>query len=175
MNPKKSSQIRTKLKPYLKDKEIVDIILFGSFVKGKSAPNDIDVAFITDKNLKPKIKNFHISIIKPAEFFKNPPTIATTLLREGYSLKNKKTLAEKLRFKNKILFNYSLTNLNSSKKVKIVNLLRGKNKSKGMVKELGGEWLANHLFIVPPKSDNLFEKFFINHEILFKRLYILIH
>jgi len=175
MNSKKLQQIKNKLNNYLKDKEILDIILFGSFVKGKAVPNDIDIAFVTNKNINPKIKNFHISIIKPSEFFHKIPTLATTLLKEGYSIKNKKTLAENLKFKNKTLFNYSLTSLKNTQKVRIVNLLRGKNKSPGMVKELGGEWLANHVFISPIKSEHLFEKFFINNKIKFKKSHLLIH
>ena len=101
--------IKKKLDKLLKDKEILDIILFGSFVKGKSLPNDIDIAIVTDKEIKPELAGFHISIIKPEEFFKNPPSIVHTLFREGYSLKNNKSVAELYRFSSNILFVYELS------------------------------------------------------------------
>ena len=153
------SAIKSKVKIYLKDPEILDIILFGSYIKGKNEPNDIDLAIISDKKEIKKIGGFHISLIKPKEIFFNPPSIINTLFREGYSLKNNKFLSEVMRFKSKILFSYSLTNLNPSTKVKIVKLLRGNN-SKGMVKEYGGEWIARQVFIVPLNAEYIIEKLY---------------
>ena len=175
MNLRIPSQIKNKLKSLIGDKEILDIVLFGSTIRGKSIPRDIDIALITNKNISPIIKGFHISIIKPEEFFKSPPTIATTLLREGFSLKKNRFLAETLNFKNKILFIYILSNLNLSKKVKIVNILRGKNKQQGLVEQYKGEWLANQVFITPIESSHTFEQFFLNLKIKFKKYYILIY
>jgi len=174
MNSKRLSLIKNKLKKYLKDKEILDIIVFGSAVKGKVAPQDIDIAVITDKQ-KIEISGFHVSILKPGEFFINPPSIIHTLLREGYSLKNKCSFSQIYKFSNKILFKYELTNLKPSLKVKIVNILRGKNKEKGLVKENNGEWLANQVFIVQVENENIFEKLFLNFQIKFKKFYILMH
>jgi predicted nucleotidyltransferase len=175
-------QIRNKLDFLIKDKEIIDVILFGSIIKGKLMPKDIDIAIIINeelsKKLKEKIKNlnnFHISIINLREFFINPPSIINTLFREGYSIKNKRYFSENFKFSNKVLFNYSLTSLTNSKKVKIVNILRGKGKENGLVEINNGEWLANQVFIVPISIDSLFEEFFNNFNVKFKRHYILMH
>ena len=175
INSKTLSLIKNKLKSYLKDKRILDMILFGSIVKGKSLPNDIDIAFITNENIQPAIENFHISILKPSNFFVNPPTLINTLLREGYSLKFNKPFSQRYSFSNKVLFVYSLKGLSASKKVKIVNILRGKNKEKGMVEENNGEWVANQVFLCPIGAENLFVKFLANFNINFKKSYILIH
>jgi len=175
MNSKIISLTRNKLKKYLNDKEIIDIILFGSVIKGKSIPNDIDIAIITDKDYKINIPNFHISLIKLKEFFKNPPSLVHTLFREGYSLKNKRFFSENYKFSNKALFKYELSNLEASKKVKIVYILRGKNKDKGLVKENNGEWIANQVFIVPIGNESFFEKFFLKSEVKFRKFYVLIH
>jgi predicted nucleotidyltransferase len=176
MNSKTLSQIKNKLKTLLKNKEILDIILFGSVVKGKSKPNDLDIALITDKEITQKIKDFHTSLISPREIFsKNPPSIINTLLREGYSLKHNKPLAETLKFNNKILFTYTLTNLSPSSKVKAVNILKGKGKDIGLVIEQGGEWLVNQAFLSPIESSNIFEKLFTNFNIKFKKSYVLLH
>lgn len=174
MKSKTLQQIKNKLRNILKDKEIFDIILFGSVIKGKAIPEDIDIALITNKSI-PKIEGFHASIIKPEEFFKENLSLANTLLREGYSIKHGKFLAELWNFKNKILFVYELSSLSASKKVQIVNILRGKNKHEGMVSSYKGEWLANQVFTIPIEAGHIFEKFFLNFSIKFKKFYILIH
>jgi predicted nucleotidyltransferase len=174
MNSKIKS-IKNKLKSLLKDKEIIDILVFGSLIKGKAIPRDIDIALITSKESLPRIEGFHISTIKPIEFFKNPPTLANTLLREGYSLKYKKFLAELLNFKNKAIFIYELKNQKASDKVRIVNILRGKNKKEGIVKQNKGEWLSNQVFIIPVNTSYILEQFFLNFNIKFKKFFILMH
>ena len=173
MNLKNLSSIKNKLKKYLKDKEILDIIVFGSAVKGKNFPRDIDIAVITNKQIE--ISGFHTSVIRPEDFFVNPPSIVHALLREGYSIKNKCSFSQIYKFTNKVLFRYELVNLKSSLKVKIVNILRGKNKEGGLVNENKGEWIANQVFIIPVTNENIFEKFFLNFKIKFKKFYVLIH
>lgn len=175
MNSKLVFQIKNKLKSLLKDKEIIDVILFGSSMKGKATPNDIDIAIITEKEIMPKIEGFHISSLKPKDFFQTPPTLTTTLLREGYSLKKNKMLAESLRFKPEVLFSYTLKNLTNSQKVKIVNALRGKGKNKGIIDENEGIWISNSVFTISPKNEYLIEKFLIHQKVEFKKSYILTH
>ncbi|MEM4271848.1 MAG: hypothetical protein QXD13_02065 [Candidatus Pacearchaeota archaeon] len=175
MNSEILSRAKNKLKNCLKDKRVIDVIIFGSALKGKAEPRDIDAALIIREHVDINIEGIHISQIKPEEFFINPPSLATTLLREGYSLKKNKSLAEVLRFDSKILFSYTLKNKNSSEKVKIVNFLRGKGKTPGIVEENGGEWIANQVFMLPLKSEHIIEKFLINSKVMFKKHYILIH
>lgn len=178
MNLKNILQIKNKLNFLMKEKDVIDIILFGSAIKGKLNPGDIDIAIITEKqflSLSEKLKDFHVSNIQLKEFFVNPPTIINTLLREGYSLKHNKYLAESFNFLNRVLFNYSLTSLTPSKKVNLVNLLRGSKGEKGLVEKNGGEWLANQVFIVPVDISSLFEEIFNNFNINFKRRYVLLH
>lgn len=167
--------IKNKLGKYLKDKNVLDIIVFGSLMKGKTSPNDIDIAIITKEDINVNIPNFHISLLKPEDFFINPPSIVHTLLREGYSLKNERPFCQIYKFSNKVLFKYELTNLKLSMKVKIVNILRGKNKEKGLVEESKGEWLANQVFFVPVGNEHILEKFFLNFKIKFNKYYVLIH
>ena len=175
MSLKNLSQIRSKLKKYLSDKEILDIIIFGSAVKGKILPRDIDIAIITKKEIKVNISGFHISILKPEDFFVKVPSIVHTLLREGYSLKNEKSFSEVYNFSSRVLFKYDLVSLKASVRVKIVNILRGKSNEKGLVRENSGEWLANQVFIVPAENQHIFEKLFLNFGVKFSKYYILIH
>ncbi|MFH1066208.1 MAG: nucleotidyltransferase domain-containing protein [Nanoarchaeota archaeon] len=169
------SMIKSKLKKYLADRETADIIVFGSFAKGKANPNDIDIAVITSKSERIEIPGFHVSMLKPKDFFINPPSIVHTLLREGYSLRNNKALSELYKFSSRALFRYELKALNLSKKVRAVNMLRGKSGEKGIVEESGGEWLANNVFLLPVGKDSLLERFFTENSIKFKKHYVLIH
>ncbi len=166
--------IKNKLKKYLKNKKILDIIVFGSFVKGKEVPNDIDIAVISDEKFEINIPNFHVVFLKCSDFFNNPPTLINTLFREGYSLKNNKYFSEIYGFSSRVLYKYELRNLSASNKVKIVNLLRGK-KEKGLVKENKGEWLANQIFVVPVENESIFERLFINFKIKYSKFYLLMH
>ncbi len=175
MHSESLHKIKSKLKPILKNPKIIDVVIFGSSLKGKALPKDIDIAIITNEKNKYNLNGFHVSVISPEEFFTNIPSLATTLLREGYSLKNNKYLAERLKFKPNVIYIYKLNNLNNSKKVMIVRNLRGSKKEKGIVEKYKGEWLSNQVFTIPPESDSIFEKFFMYHKINFERKYLLIH
>lgn len=175
MNLKNLSKIKNKLKLFIKDSEIIDIIIFGSSAKGKSSPKDIDIALITDKKITKQLEGLHISIIRPKEFFQNPPSIATTILREGFSIRNNKPYAEAIRFNSKTLFIYILKNLNASNKVRISRILHGNKKDKGMVEKEDGKWLSNQVFTTPIEKDYLFEQFFIQNRINFNKYNLLIH
>ena len=83
MNSKILSEVKSKFNKYLKDKEIKDIVLFGSSVKGKANPNDIDIAFITDKKIDLNLSGFHISFLSIDDFFK---PVSLVLALRGKSL-----------------------------------------------------------------------------------------
>jgi predicted nucleotidyltransferase len=168
-------KIKNKLKNLINDKDHLDVILFGSYIKGKESVGDIDILLLTNKAVKKEYSGFHLTIISPEELFIKFPLMMNTILKEGYSLKHNKKVSDYFRFSNKVMFSYELSEMNSSTKVKIVNILRGKNKSTGMVKENEGEWIANGVFIVEPDKSWLFEQFFINFKIKFKRMFILMH
>lgn len=160
--------IKNKLKEIIKRKDVYDIVLFGSSVKGKTSHKDVDIAIISETEFN--LVGFHISNFKPKDFFDRRITLLNTLFREGYSLKFDKSFSELYGFKNKVLFKYELKGLTPSKKVKIVNILK-----KELVKKNNGEWLANQVFFVPVFKDYLIEKFFLNFNVKFKKYFILMH
>ncbi|MBU3924075.1 MAG: nucleotidyltransferase domain-containing protein [Nanoarchaeota archaeon] len=174
MNSKILLQIKTKLKKHLADKEILDIILFGSFTKGSETFNDIDIVFITEKKINLD-DEFHLTILSPKDFFVKIPTLINTLLREGYSLKHNKNFSELYGFAPFSLFNYDLSKLTPSTKVKIVNALRGKKNEKGLVEKNSGEWITKNVFKIKSSNDALFEKLFSNFQIKYKKSIILMH
>jgi len=177
INSKIPLRIRNKLKKILRDNNILDIIIFGSAVKGKLMPTDIDIAIITKKKnipLMPEQDNLHISIITPHDIFVKPISLINTLLREGHSLRHNTSFSEVFKFSNKVLFIYNLKDLANSEKVKMVNILRGK-KSQGLVEENKGEWLSRQVFLVPVGNEKIFEELFQKHSIKYKKNYVLIH
>jgi len=175
---KNLSKIKNELKGLFQHKEILDLIIFGSFVKNKPNPNDIDIALIVkDKSIDKSLldnKNYHFSLISIDDFFKNSISLTNTLFREGYSLKHNKNFSELFNFANKVLFSYELLNLSNSNKVKIVNMFHGK-KNKGLVELNEGKWISRQVFIIPVKNEKLFEDIFLNFNCKFKKFYILIH
>lgn len=175
MNSKIIPLVKRRCKKLLKNKDILDIIIFGSAVKGKSAPSDIDLAVIAVKDVDIDLEGMHVSVLKPSDFFIAIPTLVHTLLREGYSLKYNKPFAQNFKFVSKVLYKYDLASLNASEKVRIVNVLRGKADNHGMVENYSGEWLANQVFFVPVKNEHIFEKFLMNSKAKFKKIYILMH
>ena len=166
---------KNKFKEYLNSKEVLDIVLFGSSVKGKSLPNDIDVAVICKNPIEINVLGFHVSILNQDDFLSNIKTLISTLFREGYSIKYNKPFSEKYGFLSKVLFIYSLEGLSPSEKVKIVNVLRGRAGSRGLVLEEKGEWLSNNVFICLIEKENIFSKLLDNFKIKYKKSYVLIH
>jgi len=124
MKSKKLLQItnyQEKLKNLLNN-NIVDIILFGSFVK-EGNPNDIDIAIVTreiDKvsetknNIREIVKNSDIQLVDIESIYS---PIWLTLIKEGFSVKENKFLHEIYSIKPLILFKYSLTSLSNVQKV----------------------------------------------------------
>jgi hypothetical protein len=115
-----------------------------------------------------------VSVLSPDDFFR-PISIIHTLLREGYSLRNRKFLSEVHRFSSVVMFRYELSGLKPSDKVRVVNILRGIGSRDGTVRENCGKWIANQVFILPIGREAVFEKFFLNFKIKFNKFYLLMH
>jgi predicted nucleotidyltransferase len=114
------------LQKYLKDQKIIDFIIFGSSVKGKIKPNDLDIAILVRekidqkeilsirKELQEHYKKTHIEQISIEEYNSR---LFLVLLREGYSVRHKKYLHDLYGVEPTSLFTYSLKTLNPSQKV----------------------------------------------------------
>ena len=146
-----------KLKSFLKNDDISDIIIFGSTAKGKITPNDIDIALIsrnknaetqsTASEIKKIFKNADISIITIDDLHKG---IFFTLIKEGYSIKNNDYLHNLYKTKPMKIYKYSLKQLSASKKVmfeRAIKSIKGINR------------LSNSVVIVPIENSNEFDDF----------------
>ncbi len=165
--------------------DIADIFLFGSAVKGREFPRDIDICIVFRKKiLKEKINeienkleefNIHVSSLIADNFFRKPHSLIKTLLVEGKSIFNKKSFAQNFGFSAYVLYSYDLSKLKSSEKVKFVYLLKGRKKEIGIIKKINGEWIADSCFIIPIQKDSEMLSILKKWQIPFKRKEALIH
>lgn len=141
--------------------EIDDVVVFGSLMRGKPEPQDIDLLIIfkkkVDKDIEyeykklllPKIKNVSL-ISKTEETFQEPSFDAREgLLFEGYSLIKRDFLAARFGFVSLGLFFYSTNEMSNSNKTKFYYALNGRKPAEGMVEKLKGIKLSDNLIAFP--------------------------
>ncbi len=162
MSKNLSKYLKEKLKG-INLKEIADIFLFGSAVKGKEFPRDIDLCVVFRKKIsneiieeiENKLKNFniHVSSLIIDNFFRKPHSLIKTLLVEGVSIFNGNSFIQNFGFSSYILYSYNLSKLKPSEKVKFVYLIKGRD-GNGMVKRFKGLWIVDGCFIIPVQKDS---------------------
>ena len=176
-----------KLLEYEKESNIFDIVVYGSSLKGKTDPEDIDIIVIflegslnerlnKLQEIKQKIKkiekkiDFKQMLLK--DFFSTVFLARAGILLEGYSLFKKRKFCETLSFRSFTLFWYKLDKLTHSQKVKFNYILAGRNK-KGIIKELEGIRLTNGVIKIPIESSYIFEDILKENNISFDKKNIL--
>src|SRR3989344_3115304 len=156
----------SKIKNFYKEnkKEVLDIILFGSTVRGKEKPNDIDlvilfrnkedldVSYKLKKNLDILSLNINIIIKTYDSLFAENFIARESFLSEGYSLLKKRFVAELLGYSSFILFKYELTGFNQSQRMRFQYSLYGRNKSLGMLKELSLIKFSDSILLSPVEN-----------------------
>lgn len=185
---KEISLILKKSKIWIKKNNALDIILFGSLVRGKIKPNDIDLCIIIHdkdedksidlveslhdelKNIKAKIQ---INIITENSFLSGN-TLTKTLLIEGYSIKKEKSFSSNFGFESKSLFVYSLADFTPSKRVRFHYLLKGRYGLKGILNETEGEFLGQGVINIPSTKEDILKEVFDTWKIKYKIMRTLI-
>ncbi|MCC7573970.1 nucleotidyltransferase domain-containing protein [Candidatus Woesearchaeota archaeon] len=156
--------IHTKLvkicKSYKKVKDLDDIILFGSLMRGKKNPEDVDILLVfknkVSKDLEYDLrKNLEKIIVNVSLLSKTKIQLIDEFFEaregvffEGYSLFREKFIAEERGFKSFGLFIYQTKNLSNSKKTNFYYVLNGRRSNKGMIEELEAIKLSNNLLLV---------------------------
>ncbi|MEW5896456.1 MAG: nucleotidyltransferase domain-containing protein [Nanoarchaeota archaeon] len=141
--------------------EIKDLIVFGSFMRGKLEPQDIDVLIIfkkkVDKDIEyefkklllPTLKNVSL-ISKTEETYQEPSFDAREgILFEGYSLIKQGLIAAEFGFISLGLFFYSTKEMSNLNKTKFYYALNGRKPAKGIVEKLKGIKLSDNLIAFP--------------------------
>lgn len=161
--------MENKIKKYNKNKQIKDIILFGSAIRGKTNPQDIDILILfnnrINKDLEYEIKqelnkiHENISITSKTTIDEESFIARDSIYFEGYSLLNKKYLSENMGYTSFTLFKYQTSNLTNSQKVTFYNALNGRN-SKGLIEEYDCIKLSDNALLVPLENSDFFKEFF---------------
>src|SRR3989338_29658 len=183
--------ILNKLKKCLvseKKKPIFDIVLYGSVVKGKSVPRDIDILVIflegdlrqrldTIQEIKNRLRkeidgNIDIKQALLRELFSPEFLARTGVLLEGFSVFKNRKFCETLGFASYSLFWYNLKGLNHTQKVKFNYVLAGRNQ-KGIIGHLGGKRLAGGVIKMPIENSMEFEEILKKNNIGYNKKNIL--
>lgn len=179
--------LRNLLKNEVKNDFILDIVVYGSLVKGKEDPNDVDIVVIFKKgNLKERLnkiqeikkkinigKKIDIQGILIEELFKKELFSRSGIFYEGISLFDNKEFSNKIGFESWALFIYDLKNKTHTEKVKFNYLLSGRNDI-GIRERISGKQLAPGVIEIPVKYSEEFEKILRNYKINFIKKNILI-
>lgn len=183
--------LESESKKYKNIENLFDIIVYGSFVKGKRKSNDIDIVFIfintpleerlkISQEFKNKIKSKHkeinldIKTINLQELFSEEFFARQGIIIEGHSLVNKKSLQKKLGFEAFEAFVLETKNLSNKKRVKFSYALNGRRGEKGFLDKVSGKRVSQKVLLIPIKNSELFKEFLEKQEIKFKSRYITI-
>lgn len=174
-NLKEFSRLKDEWKKSWK-KEIADIFVFGSFVRGKEDFNDIDICLVFKEDIDIAIvkkasdllgEKFHVSSLVMNNFFADTHSVAKTIIFEGISIINGKRFAE---LESNTIYSYDISKEESSKKVRFVYLLRGRPGYVGLVKSWNGNFISNNVFIAPLSKDSEIQKVFDTWKVKYKRI-----
>jgi predicted nucleotidyltransferase len=169
--------------------EVKDIIIYGSAVKGKSEPRDIDIVIFSAAQakrmlelaqlLKQKIENSmnvtaDVRAINLSELFDTSFLARHWIISEGVSLLHNKKLSEILGFESLVMFIFSARNLNHAEKTRFQYALKGRRNAVGMIADTKGQHLSPGMVLVPVENSIIFESFLKSWKLDYSKKIILI-
>lgn len=160
--------------------ELDDIILFGSLMKGKVNPNDIDILLIfkekIDKTLETIFKKainetkVELNSVTLQEFESEDFMAKEGIYLEGYSLITNEPINKKLGFFSLAFIKYSLDNIKGSKRTQFYYALNGRDGKTGFLKEIGAQRFSENIIIcdyaIIEKIKDFFEQWEIKYELI---------
>ena len=167
-NTKLINELKKKAKQY---PAIEDIILFGSFVRGKTKPQDVDVLLIfqivVDKEVEYTIRKVlekfypNLSLLsKTIKTVQDPAFDAReSILFEGISLLDGVYYCSKYGFSARGMFRYEFKNWSSLQRTKFYHAFNGRRSTKGIVDRTQSIKLSDKVVLVPVENIELFKEF----------------
>ncbi len=153
-------ELRKLLKTY---KEIHDFIIFGSAVKDKLQPRDIDIAIITEHKKTgligeiglrlDKFGKIDLEIINPKEIYTLKHKLYYKILFGGFSIRENKFLPEFENIKPMSLYTYNLKGMKQTEKAQFNKGLRN------VLKETNGKHIGRGALLIPENKTGNFEDF----------------
>ena len=154
------------------NKDVLDIVQFGSSVEEGKTPNDLDVAVIFSKiplkeqldqsqDIKKQLEKLveipvHINSFDLYNLFDSSNFAKESILFYGKSIIHGDDFVKRLGFSSKIQIYYSLEKLKKKDKVRFNYMLNGKGGEYGLLREHKGELLKPGLIEISPGSENIF-------------------
>ena len=151
------------------NKNVFDIIQFGSSTIENKLPNDVDIAVLFQKiplkeqlaysqEIKKQLQKItdlpiHIKSFDLYSFFDSANFTRENILFHGISLIDKKFFSEKLRFIPKIQIYYSLERMGKNEKIKFNYMINGKGGAYGLIRKYGGSLIKPGLLEVFPEYE----------------------
>ena len=186
----KNKEFNKIIKSFIGNKEVIDIILYGSAVKGKEIPNDIDMLIIFSdkiekqtkevlsykikKELEKVNKNFQLISKKYSEIFSAEFIVRESIISEGFSLKNKNFISDSLGYSNLVLFKYSLKNLNNSQRMRFYYSLYGRGKQEGILKKEKAYKFSNEIILSHVSTSEIIKSFLEKWQIKYTSMPIML-
>ena len=169
---------------YKKNKDsILDIILFGSTVKGKEKPEDTDILVIykdkedleTNYTLKKLLgNNVQITSKTYTSLLSESFKAREAILSEGYSLIRKELMAQSMGFFSTMMFKYSLEGKNKSERMRFYYSLYGRGKNyRGIIKELDLIKFSDTILLAPITQTEKTREFLESWKIEYKEFPVL--
>ncbi|MEK6855333.1 MAG: hypothetical protein AABX73_03880, partial [Nanoarchaeota archaeon] len=156
------------------DKDVIDIVQFGSSLMYNQKANDLDIAVIYNKiPIKEQLKQsqeikkqlqkiseipVHINSFDLYSLLERSNFSKEGILLYGRSLITKRYFAESMGFQPKIQIRYSLKNLKKKEKVRFHYSLQGKKGKYGLLRKYGGKLINPGLIEIPPEYEYLFSE-----------------
>jgi predicted nucleotidyltransferase len=162
---------------------IVDVIAFGSYVRNKYSPNDVDIAILFKNTnqkelleLRPKLKsrfpeNIHLNLILLDDLFYSE--LLKTFIEEGVSLVKGGTIQDLLGYSSNIIYSISLKKLEKTKKVLFYYALKGNKLNEGLLKKLNGTEIGRSVLLIPISKADEFKEFLENWNVEYKAIRVL--
>src|SRR3989344_7087335 len=171
-----------KLKSIINDfislhKNIWDIGIYGSVIRGKLDANDVDIIIILkeilnineklklSQDLKFKIndlfnKKIDIKCIDINDLMDNNFLARAGIIAETFLIKNNKIMANLFGFDSFYIFEYNLKNLTKSEKQQFLYALNGRGSNKGLIKSYDLEHIGGGVIKVPLVHSEDIKEFF---------------
>ena len=151
---------------------VIDVLLYGSTVRGKTTPRDIDLlvlfadrtddrlAHAFEKELKKKGFSAEVQARSWAELFETGFLAREAILSDAVSLINGKFLHALFGYASYVLFRYSLKGFTKTRRVRFHYALRGRGTTAaGFLSKVKGTKLADSSVLVPVKQADEFASF----------------
>ena len=182
----KNIKLKNELNKFIKTTEIKDILVFGSLIKGKEKPNDVDILVIFKKRVIKdqeyqikKILTKHYNNVSIISKTKKTITEASfdareSILFEAFSLLTKKNLAEEYGFISFGLFKYNFSNWDKLQKTKFYYALNGRGSEEGIFQQLNSIKLSDQTILIPLNKIDNFKEFLDSWKLDYKYIPIMI-